>query len=179
MENKITFIGNMLEVNRVEVNLKQFVDVLELGLTHKSLNTIYNELIGGYILSGYQCTLNSYPLFDQFINNELVPEFKNEFASYKSTTNRKIFERMNDKYYLIYVQELERCVSSIDLNDAYDPSKLSLSHEMIKFEDGSEYKVVNPTYLDQVYETEISYTLNEFYYALKSDGRLVNLKLNN
>ena len=53
MDNKITFIGNMLEVNRIEVTIKQFADVIELGLIHPSLNDLYNELIGGYILSGY------------------------------------------------------------------------------------------------------------------------------
>ena len=43
----------MLEVNRIEVTIKQFADVIELGLIHPSLNDLYNELIGGYILSGY------------------------------------------------------------------------------------------------------------------------------
>ena len=43
MDNKITFIGNMLEVNKIEVTIKQFADVIELGLIHPSLNDLYND----------------------------------------------------------------------------------------------------------------------------------------
>lgn len=178
MDNKITFIGNMLEVNKIEVTIKQFVDVIELGLTHRSLNNLYNQLIGGYILSGYKYDeTSSYPLFDLSVNNQLIPEFKNEFNSFKNITNEQVFDREDYRYYLIYVQELERCISSIDLDETYDPNKLSMLFESVKFEDGSEHKVVSPMYLDQEYETEISYTTKESYFALKSDGRLIHLKL--
>lgn len=180
MDNKITFIGNMLEINRIEVNIKQFVDVIELGLTHKSLNDLYNELVGGYVLSGYKYDeATSYPLFDLRANDELVPEFKKNFHLLESKLNKQVFTKDSDKYYLIYVQELERCISSIDFHDPYDQSKLFISFESISLEDGSEYKVVNPLYLDQGYETEISYTVKESYFALKSDGRLISLNLTN
>ena len=72
MYNKITFIGNMLEVNKIEVSIKQFADIVELGLTHPSLNDLYNELIGGYILSGYKYAESSYPLFDLRVNDQLA-----------------------------------------------------------------------------------------------------------
>lgn len=180
MDNKITFLGNMLEVNRVEVNIKQFFDVIELGLNHPSLNDLYNELIGGYMLSGYKYDeATSYPLFDLRVNDQLVPEFKKGFHLLESKLDQQVFAKDSDKYYLIYVQELERCISSIDLDDPYDQSKLSISYESISLEDGSEYKVVNPFNFDQGYETEISYTVKESYFGLKSDGRLINLKLTN
>ncbi len=179
MDNKITFIGNMLEVNKIEVTIKQFADVIELGLTHPSLNDLYNKLIGGYILSGYKYDESPYPLFDLRVNNQLVPEFKNDFNSFRSKTNELVFDRGDYKYYLIYVQELERCVSRIDLEKTYEPNKLSMIYESVKFEDGSEHKVVNPMYLDQEYETEISYITKESYFALKSDGRLIQLNLTN
>lgn len=180
MDNKITFMGNMLEVNKIEVNIKQFVDVIELGLNHVSLNDLYNELIGGYVLSGYKYDeATSYPLFDLRVNDELVPEFKKDFHFLSKKLDQQVFAKDSDKYYLIYVQELERCISSVDLDDPYDQSKLSMSYESISLEDGSEYKVVNPLYFDQGYETEISYTVKESYFGLKSDGRLVNLILNN
>lgn len=178
MDNKITFIGNMLEINKIEVTIKQFVDVIELGLTHRSLNDLYNQLIGGYILSGYKYDeTSSYPLFDLRVNDQLMPEFKNEFNLFESITSEQVFDREDGKYYLVYIQELERCMSSIDLDKTYDPSKLSMSYESVKLEDGSEHKVVNPMYLDQDYETEISYITKESYFALKSDGRLISLKL--
>ncbi len=180
MKNKITFIGNMLEVNKIEVTIKQFVDVIELGLTHRSLNDLYNQLIGGYILSGYKYDeTSSYPLFDLMVNNQLIPKFKSEFNSLRNKTNNLVFDREDYRYYLIYVQELERCISSIDLDETYDQSKLSMSYESVKLEDGSEHKVVNPMYLDQEYETEISYTTKESFFALKSDGRLIDINLTN
>lgn len=177
MDNKITFIGNMLEVNRIKVTIKQFADVIELGLTHPSLNDLYNQVIGGYILSGYKYDESSYPLFDLRVNDQLVPEFKKDFSQFKQVSSEQVFDRQDYKYYLIYVQELERCVSSIEFDSPYDPKYLSMSYDSIKLEDGSEYKVVTPLYLDQEYETEISYTFKESCFALKSDGGLINLKL--
>lgn len=177
MDNKITFIGNMLEVNRIEVTIKQFADVIELGLIHPSLNDLYNQLIGGYILSGYRYDESSYPLFDLRINDQLVPEFKKDLPLFDKVSSEQIFDRQDNKFYLVYVQELERCVSSIEFDSSYDPKYLLMSYESIKLEDGSEYKVINPLFLNQECETEISYTFKESYFALKSDGRLINLKL--
>lgn len=177
MDNKITLIGNMLEVNKIEVTIKQFVNVIELGLTHNSVNDLYNELIGGYVFSGYKYDESFYPLFDLRVNNQLVPEFKNDFSLFNKEINELKFDRGNNQYYLVYIQELERCTSSIEFGGAYDPKNLSMSFRSIKLENGSEYKVVNPLYLNREYETEISYITKESYFALKSDGRLINLEL--
>ena len=179
MDNKITFIGNMLEVNKIEVSIKQFADIIELGLTHPSLNDLYNELIGGYILSGYKYAESSYPLFDLRVNDQLAPEFKNDFSLFNKEINELKFDRSNNQYYLVYIQELERCTSSIEFGETYDKKNLSMSFHSIKLENGSEYKVVNPMYLNREYETDISYITKESYFALKSDGRLINLELTN
>ncbi len=174
---RLKFIGDMVEVNRIEISKRELSLLRTYGLFHRSIDDLYNQLIGSYNISGYSYKTNSTnPSFKLFVDDVYSDEFANRFTKLQTNFYKeKYSKRSNGDYFLIYIQQLENGTSHLDIDRRFDINKLNLKISEISQEDSSTVRVVTPTYDGKEPSMDISWTKKETFYLLKDNGAVQHI----
>lgn len=174
---RLKFVGDMLEVNRIEVSKRELSLLRAHGLFHDSIDDLYNQLIGGYNISGYSFRNDLMkPSFHLYVDGVLSREFDNQFEHLgKDRYSEKYQRKSNGDYFLIYIQELDKATAQLSINKKFDLNKIELKVSELVQEDGSTYKVAMPIYDGVEPDMEISWTVKESFYLLKDNGAMQHI----
>lgn len=174
---RLKFIGDMLEVNRIEVSKRELSLLRAHGLFHDSIDDLYNQLIGGCNISGYLFGSDSLkPSFHLYVDGVLSSDFDKTFERLsKHRYSEKYQKKSNGDYFLIYIQKLDMATAQLNINKNFDLNKIELKVSELVQEDGSTHKVAMPIYDGVEPDMEISWTFKESFYLLKDNGAVQHI----
>lgn len=174
---RLKFVGDMLEVNRIEISKRELSLLKANGLFHDSINDLYNQLIGGYNISGYSFGNDSLrPNFHLYVDGVLSSEFDKAFEHLSEDRySEKYQKKSNGDYFLIYIRKLNGATAQLNINQKFALNKVELRFREITQEDGSVHRVVMPIYGGIEPDMEISWTVKESFYLLKDNGAVQHI----